>query len=313
MQPDCNTSTHDEFCSDTSPTCSTNSQYQTLCLETFFSNKCKIKFMNTDCRRPTSEGLVFETHSPHSQCHRMKSNSKLYSSCLETICNYQENTYKMINTDKVFPFEYVCTAKNQEHPIPDWGYTLICEDPSVICKKKYDCPNNCNGRGTCLENNTCFCNFFYSGELCGNYIGCPTGSSSFCPSLVSKQAIPVTQMSNDFASALNIYKNAINSGKIGTTNVPSTTVITTTNGSFTESILDGISTKDSVLISAQNDANYIDQSNDNSSNDSTVITNTSNAPDLFGTNQDNTKSFQILNWKFLHLLLVGLLLCFTNF
>lgn len=105
-----------------------------------------------------------------------------------------------------YNFEHVCRYKGQEHSVADNTATIICEDPRVICGRKLQCPGNCNGRGVCLENGKCQCNFFYEGELCGTFKGCPDDDEGLCRALVNANMVSEETMSNDYEAAFMKYK-----------------------------------------------------------------------------------------------------------
>lgn len=206
----CDPNSHDEQCTDNYYNCSGDSQYVTQCYETLFSNKCRVKNIAKDCRVPRADGQTFETYSVNSQCHRFKNIYGLSAGCVETVCDYTTSTYKLIRKDEFYPFEFICRYKNEEHELPNWGVKLYCGDPSVVCKKKFQCPGNCNGRGVCLENGTCSCFAFYEGELCGRFKVCTQNQLPICNKLMDNNNIFETSMTNDYLAAKEIFDQAIN-------------------------------------------------------------------------------------------------------
>ena len=202
--------------------------------------------------------------------------------CFETKCDFAKGTYQILNRDQFFPFSFECKFKNQEHLLVNHNMTLYCSDPRDICKQKFECPENCNGRGTCLENNTCFCDFFYEGQLCGSFKQCPGEIMSICNQLKTKNLISELDQTNDYATALNLFtqgladadkmildSSASNSNTIAPSN-DSTTVLSGT--SLSTNINNETSTTDSANTST-NSASTNTNSDTTSSNSTTDSTN----------------------------------------
>lgn len=191
-----------EFCNDQYLGCSSDTLSTTICTSTIFSNSCKMRMLNENCMNSNKSTQIFETVSPQSQCHYYKNSRGTTAACVKTECDYENMQYYLIKDDNQYSFKYLCEYKNQEHIIPNFGFTLLCEDPKLICSRKLDCPGNCNGRGICLENGKCHCYSIFEGDLCGRFIGCPDKGSSICQQILSADSMDTREMSNDYASAL---------------------------------------------------------------------------------------------------------------
>ena len=197
-----------EFCNDTFLSCSTDTKSVTFCASTLFSNNCKMRALKYDCLNTDKTLEVFETVSAESQCHYYKNTHGTTAGCVKTRCDYEQMKYHIVKDDGQYTFDFLCEYKNQEHIIPNFGFTVLCEDPKVICTKKLECPNNCNGRGICMDNGKCLCDTFYDGDLCGRFIGCKEDALSICSQILEAQSVDTSTLSNDYASALSQLKEA---------------------------------------------------------------------------------------------------------
>lgn len=197
-----------EFCNDQYLGCSSDTKSTSKCMSTSFSNKCKMRMLYQSCTAPRTGGQVFETMSAESQCHRYKNLNGTTAGCVKTECDYEKMQYWLVKDDSTYSFRFLCEYKNQEHLIPNFGFTLLCEDPKLICTRKLDCPRNCNGRGICMDSGKCLCNTFYEGDLCGRYVGCGQSGQSICSQVLAATPLDTTTLSNDFAGALEEMKHA---------------------------------------------------------------------------------------------------------
>lgn len=197
-----------EFCNDKFLSCSSDTKSTTICLSTTFSNKCKMRMLYKSCMSSNEKNQIFETISAESQCHHYKNLNGTTAGCLKTECDYANMKYWMIKDDSSYNFRFLCEYKNQEHLIPNFGITLLCEDPKIICTKKLTCPKNCNGRGICMENGKCLCNMFYEGDLCGRFVGCKGDGLSICNQILTAANLDKSLLSNDYSSAVNELKEA---------------------------------------------------------------------------------------------------------
>lgn len=48
---------------------------------------------------------------------------------------------------------------------------------------KYQCDNDCNGRGICLKNKTCFCDYLFGDKNCSKFNPCDSKDISICKEL----------------------------------------------------------------------------------------------------------------------------------
>jgi hypothetical protein len=191
----------DEFCTHKFLGCSGDSFWKTMCENSSFANGCTLRNLYTNCSLPSTKKLNFETHSPESQCHYYNNHNGRTAACIETICHPEKLEYKIIQKNEFSSFEHTCRYAGQEHSVAGGIASIICQDPLVICKKKYQCPKNCHGRGVCLDNYKCQCDFFYEGELCGKFKGCPSSNIDLCNALVNHNMVSKETLSNDFHSA----------------------------------------------------------------------------------------------------------------
>ena len=199
-----------EFCSFKYLSCSSDTKSTTKCLSTFFSNSCKMRMIFESCASPASSLQIFETRSGESQCHEYKNQNGTTAACVKTECDYQGLKYYMVKDQGDYKFRFLCEYKNQEHIIPNFGFTLLCEDPKVMCTKKLECPKNCNGRGICMANGKCLCNMFYDGDLCGRFVGCKQEGLSICNQIYIAEQLNKDTLSNDYSSALTEFQNVQN-------------------------------------------------------------------------------------------------------
>jgi hypothetical protein len=186
--------TMSEFCDEQYLGCSKDSFFRTKCMTTFFSNTCKMRIFFDSCKNRNISKQMFETYSESSQCHYYKNYWGTTAGCVETVCDYSKMVYSIVS--KTVPFEHVCQYKGQEHT--QNSATFICQDPKEICKKKLNCPANCNGRGICMENHKCHCNTFYKGDICQEYTGCLNSNQNLCSMILISNFIDQNNLANDY-------------------------------------------------------------------------------------------------------------------
>ena len=89
--------------------------------------------------------------------------------CMDIRCAQDKNSYTIYFSEDNF---YKCEKKGSIFTYDD--YSVVCLDPIEFCKIEENCPENCNFNGECLVDGTCWCNPFYTGDSCENFIGCPS-------------------------------------------------------------------------------------------------------------------------------------------
>ena len=200
---------NEEFCDKKFLGCSLSSFSTTKCYSTFFSNNCKMRKQHSTCLFPESFEQNFETYSPDSQCHYYRNYFGTTAGCIETKCDYQKMQYSIIQKNKTNPYEFLCEFEGQEHLILTSGATIICQDPKIICKKKLNCPANCNGRGICMDNNKCQCDSFYKGDLCGIFTGCLSSNESLCSDLMTANNVIPDSLPDNYLNALKEFEDSL--------------------------------------------------------------------------------------------------------
>ena len=279
LTPNCSDPSLPEFCSDPYLTCTADTHHLAFCKNTLFSNNCKQQRFDSSCLRPSSNTQFYETRDSASQCHRYKNTMGINAGCFETQCDFAQGTYRLLNKDEFFPFDFECKFENQEHLLVNHNLTLYCSDPKHICKQKYECPQNCNGRGTCLENNTCFCDFFYEGQLCGSFKQCTPDIMSICNQLKTKNLISELEQTNDYATALTVFTQAITEAEKMT--------LTSDSNSATDSTVVAPSNDTTTVLSGTSLSTNINNENTDSATDSTNSTATTTSGDSTGQTESN--------------------------
>ena len=169
----------EEFCENLNEIgCSNDFEGKSICEKTTFSENCKInKIKNTySCRRDYDfeKTTSYEESGKNSRCFKVKQDSNLTSGCFKSKCEEK----KLIIT--INGKDYNCTDQNIVIKIDE--IKIYCPDPKYFCKvtELNKCSNDCNGKGQCLNNGDCFCDYFYKGGDCSEFNGCSGISSSLC-------------------------------------------------------------------------------------------------------------------------------------
>ena len=182
-----------EFCENTNELgCSSDFQGKSTCQKTTFSGNCKINKIkdNYSCRRDYDfeNTTQFEESGKYSRCYKVKENSESKSGCYKSKC--KDNKVIVTINGK----DYDCTAGNIIIKIGELN--VFCPDPAYFCSvtELDKCPNDCNGKGQCLNNEKCFCDYFYSGSDCSKFNGCSNVGPSLC------EQIKTTSKGNIFSN-----------------------------------------------------------------------------------------------------------------
>ena len=180
--------------------CDKTYRYKMNCSKTSFTNGCNIKMKDQNCNRPSSNGYFFEKFGISSRCQEFFYHGKKYAGCVEIRCNRSKTAYQ-VTLQGNEPKQFVCYKENEiKTPYESSGqnptYQYVCENPKLICRNM--CPKDCYLRGKCLEDQTCDCDFFYSGNLCGTFKGCQGLSRSLCSKLYYSNKFNNKNYSNQF-------------------------------------------------------------------------------------------------------------------
>ena len=169
-----------EFCSvEGLNTCSRFKNYRTICTLSEYGNGCKLNLpsQNSRCAVPVrSFHRIYDDETPGatSKCQSLTIGSLQSSACLSTMCNL--NGTVATNFSSV---ESLCNTTSQAIQISS-NMQLNCPSFHSICLQS-GCASQCYGNGNCRENNTCSCNYFYTGDNCQQYAPCTNSTSTICP------------------------------------------------------------------------------------------------------------------------------------
>ena len=170
--------------------CDDTYYFITKCKSTKFTNNCKINDLTYGCNIHHSfdrfkDREVYpssiSSFGNGSRCVKVKDDNKTRVTCMKVECSSDGTSYTIYFKDDEY---YKC--EKEGHQIIYGDYTTTCLNPLEFCQIKHNCPNNCNYNGECLNDGSCYCYPFFSGDQCENYIGCPTEISSICGDILDK-------------------------------------------------------------------------------------------------------------------------------
>ena len=169
---------HSEHCElSGSLRCSDDFTYISKCNKSKYTNSFHINQDHQSCNSDSqihkkTHIFYFEQLNYESQCQLIVQNNTMTSGCVVTQCPEGTATsYTIITTQDSKEVKYTCTSKDQEITINETT-KFVCSDPATVCKSKFQCKKNCYHRGRCLEDGTCLCNNFYSGDTCQYFNDC---------------------------------------------------------------------------------------------------------------------------------------------
>lgn len=96
-----------------------------------------------------------------------------------------------------FSSKVECTKEGQKISIDGaYGYEIVCPDPRVFCEKSgvLNCENDCNGRGSCKSDKTCFCDIMFQSTDCSETVQC---EDELCKKLIQTQSIALIWVLSD--------------------------------------------------------------------------------------------------------------------
>ena len=170
--------------------CDDTYNFITRCKSTKFTNNCYVNDIAYSCHIGHSiaefkDAEKYPKSISHfgsgARCMNFKEDGEEAVTCMRIECASDAKSYKIFFDDETF---YNCLVVGQEITYDD--FEIKCLDPAEFCKEESRCPQNCNFNGECLLDGTCFCNPFFSGESCAEYVGCPSGIESICDDVVEK-------------------------------------------------------------------------------------------------------------------------------
>lgn len=167
-----------EFCNENKRTyCSTDYTNKAQCRKTTFSDSCLVKeydrayscfnmynFMST---------VVYEETGANSRCFETQLLNNNSAGCFVSRC--KGSTIEIEVDDTVLE----CTQSYQK--ITYKTLTITCPKIEEFCGLLEEtCTSDCSGRGRCLLNKNCYCDYFYGGEHCEKDVGCKNGDNKIC-------------------------------------------------------------------------------------------------------------------------------------
>lgn len=162
-----------EFCTTAEKTgCTHDYLSKSKCSGDRYTSGCLINEFYTfnSCRDTYGfiKGFDFETNGANSRCFEVKDKTVSTAGCFKASCG-ADGASVTITIDQN---TYTCNQKGQEFLTN--GVSVVCPDPADFCLKSQlgKCPNDCNGRGKCLESGKCFCYFLYDGPACESAKNC---------------------------------------------------------------------------------------------------------------------------------------------
>jgi len=162
-----------EFCSTEDKTgCTHDYLSRSKCSSDRYTSGCLINEFYTfnSCRDTYGfiKNLDFETNGANSRCFEVKDKNISTAGCFKASCGADQTSVTVTVGQNTF----TCNQKGQEFSTN--GVSIVCPDPADFCLKSQlgKCPNDCNGRGKCLESGKCFCYFLYDGPSCESEKSC---------------------------------------------------------------------------------------------------------------------------------------------
>ena len=174
-----------EFCkTDTLHSCSSDYISKGKCRSTDYSNKCYLINYHEKhvCVNPYnfSKTVEFEESGANSRCFNVKQSNKDTAACFKSYCEagkvliqLQEDVIECSISGELIKYE---------------NLEITCPDISKFCAYyNRACNDDCNGQGTCLNDKTCRCDYFYSGPTCAISKGCEPADALICDALASNE------------------------------------------------------------------------------------------------------------------------------
>ena len=174
---------HAEFCNvPQSLACSKKYMGKTICKTSPFSNNCFIKEYESDivCTNQYNfiQTIAYEESGPFSRCFVAGDNRGVASGCFKAMCE------RGLVVIQIEDSTLECTMSGEIIEYKD--ISIICPDIALFCNyMDKACTEDCNGFGICLIDNTCRCDYLYSGDYCETYVGCKVDDQEFCDLLLS--------------------------------------------------------------------------------------------------------------------------------
>lgn len=181
----CNTS-YQEFCTNEDEMgCSRDFMGKTLCKSSDYTNNCNLanfidKYVCTNVYNFTKT-TDYEESGPQSRCFVVKNSDKKSVGCFKSSCDGRKLTIHF--KDK--SIECLSSGAVVEYK----GVKITCPDIITFCDSfNSSCFNDCSSHGTCLLNQTCRCDYFFSGSNCSLAKGCDENQELICAALVPGSA-----------------------------------------------------------------------------------------------------------------------------
>lgn len=172
-----------EYCSETNTTgCTRDYLGKSRCRKDAFTNGCYIQdyvqeYMCTNKHNFQSTAR-HEQNGNYSRCFLLNTNNKNQSGCYKSTC---EAGKIMIEIDNEV---FECSTSNQI--VKAKGVEIICPDITDFCGLLAEaCPDDCNGRGICLVDKTCRCDYLFTGASCNITQGCHKDDDLICKYLLN--------------------------------------------------------------------------------------------------------------------------------
>ena len=158
--------------------CSVDYRKKSVCTEFdgCFFNEAR-EFM--DCTKNSffRKGFGFEENGVGSRCFRVREAGRGFSACFKVGC--VNGGLDVFVGNEVF----FCREKGDVLGF-NKDFEIVCPDVEDFCRKFFsNCFDDCSGNGSCLVDNSCYCDYFYSGFKCQNVVGCKLEDKDICDSL----------------------------------------------------------------------------------------------------------------------------------
>lgn len=192
LKNSCHTDTK-EYCTEPNAFgCSKDYLGKTLCKSSRFTNGCYLsefvsKYVCTN-QYEFASSTDYEENGADSRCFLVDEGDTKVAGCFKATCE-SGKVLIQINKDimECHTSGEILTYKSRKITCPD--ITDFCGYLSSRCA------NDCNGRGACLVDSTCRCDYFYSGSTCNTEKPCESDDELVCPIMSSVGGLPVAAVS----------------------------------------------------------------------------------------------------------------------